>query len=442
MRIIALLLGAKARLVFIKTSMFIVLNMCVFAVWSAAEDAIFKDDRARLTALSELIFDLENNHPQFKLNQAQMVAAKARTKAASQPLYNPEIAMDAERIGWNGNQVDTMTLGLNQTLDWHDKRRAKTDIARAEQEAKAYYYADLEQQWMARFFLALAEYQGQQAILQAQKSRLKLLDKLMIQADRLYQAGDISKLDLEQLRLTQSQTQLIYDQTITEVTIAQQNLVNISGDTQRNWPLLPMGLPVIEPSQINFDQIMLDLPTYQSALAMIAVAESKMRLRSLEQKADPTLGFRVGGEESDFIVGVTFSMPLNIRNNFQAEVDEAAANIRATSRLSETTTHQIRTRLKSTANAYQLRYKAWQTWQDNTRSSLQKQGGLLFSLWQAGELSTADYLLQLNQVKTAEMNNIELKAALWQAWFSWLAESNQFALWLEGKFMPEAFENE
>ena len=165
----------------------------------------------------------------------------------------------------------------------------------------------------------------------------------------------------------------------------------------------------------------------------VAQARSIMRLRVREQKPDPTIGLRAGGEDSDKVIGFTLSIPLNVRNNYRAEVDEARANIRRTESNLENSKHLTKTRLQSAAQTYQLTYAGWKSWQKIAGSSLQQQSNLLLRLWRLGELSTSDYLVQLNQIKEAELNNVELKGSIWKAWFNWLATSNQFKQWLNGQ---------
>ena len=46
---------------------------------------------------------------------------------------------------------------------------------------------------------------------------------------------------------------------------------------------------------------------------------------------------------------------------------------------------------------------------------------LLDRLWQAGELNTTDYLVQLKQALDTEVSAIEQHGRMWRAWSAWLA---------------------
>jgi cobalt-zinc-cadmium efflux system outer membrane protein len=51
-------------------------------------------------------------------------------------------------------------------------------------------------------------------------------------------------------------------------------------------------------------------------------------------------------------------------------------------------------------------------------------------LWRAGELSTADYLVQLKQSLDTQAGAIEQKTQLWQSWTQWLIASGEINQWI------------
>jgi cobalt-zinc-cadmium efflux system outer membrane protein len=80
-------------------------------------------------------------------------------------------------------------------------------------------------------------------------------------------------------------------------------------------------------------------------------------------------------------------------------------------------------------------YDAWAAWEHSGQPSQSSQLALLERLWQAGELSTADYLLQLNQTLDTRTSALELRGQLWRSWFDWLAASGRFDGWLNGSYL-------
>ena len=387
-----------------------------------------------LKGLSAFLTQVETKHPRLRINQAQLEAAKARTRAASQPLYNPEIDLDAERISFNRNgRAETVTVGLSKTFDWHDKRAARRNVAIIAEKVVRSDKANTRQVLIARVFSALADYQAQREVIQTHAKRFNLAKQMLAQAQRLHKAGEISKLEMEQIRLSQTRAQLTLSQAKTALASKAQALVTHSGETRIKWPALPYAPPRLYADKLNYEQIVNNLPALQTQTIRIAQARSEMRLKVREKKADPTIGVRVGGDDSEEVVGLTLSIPLHVYNTFQAEVDEARANIKVAESTLENDKYRLKSQLRSAAQTYQLTYQSWQSWRKIASKSLKKQSQLLMRLWRAGELSTSDYLVQLNQIREAELNNVELKGNVWKAWFNWLATSNQFKAWLNGQ---------
>ena len=411
-------------------SIFILLQWLIIPISHAASA-----QPATLRNLALFLQQLQQNHPRLMASQAELEAARARSRAASRPLYNPELELDGERLGLGNNRdkVDTTTLAINQTIDWHNKRAARKNVAYLAQQVSTFEQQNVRQQFIAEVFSALADYQLQRELIQAHQQRLALANQLQTQANQLYKAGDISKLDLEQIRLITTQTQLTLNQAKTALTSKLQALLAITGKQNKNWPSLPYTPPPLQADKLHYETLLASLPSLKAATTRVAQARSLMRLRVREQKADPTVGVRVGAENADKLVGLTLSIPLNIRNNYQAEVDEARAELRRAESQLENQRLQLKARLQAAAQRYQLNRSSWQSWQKVANSSLRKQSHLLLRLWRAGELSTSDYLVQLKQIREAELNTIELKATVWKAWFDWLAVSNRFEQWLAGK---------
>ena len=51
-------------------------------------------------------------------------------------------------------------------------------------------------------------------------------------------------------------------------------------------------------------------------------------------------------------------------------------------------------------------------------------------LWESGELSTTDYLVQLQQTLDTRWNALDLELTMWDAWFEWLAATGLADNWL------------
>ena len=86
--------------------------------------------------------------------------------------------------------------------------------------------------------------------------------------------------------------------------------------------------------------------------------------------------------------------------------------------------------LVSAAERYELSRSAWDEWEHMGRKSLDRQSEQLRRLWQAGDLSTAHYLAQLEQTIHVRESALDLHSQVWRAWFEWLRASGQVDAWL------------
>ena len=145
---------------FIRYRNIIVLLVLLYSLMAAMVFAA-PSEKATLQKLLTFLNQLERKHPQFKISQAKIQAAKARTQAASQPLYNPEVELNSERVDFNRQQVDTLTIGLQQTIDWHDKHSAKRNISIVEEQMTQLEQQQTHQQLITHLFSALVDYQLQ-----------------------------------------------------------------------------------------------------------------------------------------------------------------------------------------------------------------------------------------------------------------------------------------
>ena len=254
------------------------------------------------------------------------------------------------------------------------------------------------------------------------------MQRFLALAEKRRQAGDLSRVELDLARLAHTQSLLQQAQASAERSDAGQVLVAVTGGLRRDWPTLPERLPELA----DFDaQVLLDgLPEVQAQRNRIAAARSTVVLRQREQRPDPTLGLRGGREESDRLVGLTLSIPLFIRNDFRAETQAANAELIQLEQTGQDAYRRAQARLLSAAERYRVTHNAWGVWESSGQPILSSQMALLERLWQAGELSTADYLLQHNQTLETRASALELREQLWRSWFDWLAASGQFESWL------------
>lgn len=393
-------------------------NPAVFAAQTGQTIAMIDGIDELSPALMSLMQNVLDNNPRVHAARAMVDAASARGRAASQSIYNPELEFEVERA-----ESDTTKLGLRQAIDWSDKRAARSGVA-AEDYRAAQAELEVVQQALANELLSsIATYHTAQALHALAQERATLMQRFLALAETRQRAGDLTQVELELARLAHTQAVLYLAQAAALRADAEQALTALTGEHTVDVPALPEQLPVL--AEPDLDSLPEQLPDLRAGQARIAAAREGVSLRQREQRPDPTVGLQGGQEGSDQLVGLTLSIPLYVRNNFRAETQAASADLLQAEQVSQDALRRARARLTSSVTRYQITRTAWQAWEATGKPSLGSQVDLLERLWQAGELSTTDYLVQLNQTSETRTSAFELRGQLWQSWFEWLAASGR-----------------
>jgi len=173
------------------------------------------------------------------------------------------------------------------------------------------------------------------------------------------------------------------------------------------------------------------LPQVQKTRAIVAANKNIIALRQAESSADPSIAIRGGKEDKESLVGVTLTIPINIRNNFTAEIKAAQQDYLQSEQLAQQAWKNLRRDIISQTRHYELTRNAWQQWRLSGQASIQRQLNLLKRLWRTGDLSTTDYLVQIKQNLDTQSAGIELHTTLWASWLMWLDSTAQIETWLQ-----------
>ncbi|MDX2457000.1 MAG: TolC family protein [Gammaproteobacteria bacterium] len=377
-------------------------------------------------ALSDWINEVISQNPEMQAAQAAVDAASGRLRAANQPLFNPELEFEYEN-------TDTTTTagGLNQAIDWADKRGARTAVADFEQTAADAELQSIRQTLATGLLQALADWHTASAVNRVSEKQTTLMTRFARLAERRRKAGDLNQVELDLAHLVAAEAAFEQAKASENLIRAHQAVTALTGSDGPGWPPFTEQLPDVDPQHVDVDRLLNDLPLIHAGLAQVSAARAAVALRVREKKPDPTVGFRIGKEDSDTLTGLTFSVPLFVRNTYSAEVDVANASLIRTEREAINLRRQSRASIIAASRIYQTSRLAWKTWEASGAPRLSKRTDLLGRLWQAGEISTTDYLVQLKQALDTEVSAIEQHGRMWQAWAGWLAASGQVDRWLD-----------
>lgn len=376
-------------------------------------------------ALQQWTRQIVEQHPRAQAARAAVEAAEADRRAADQPLHNPQLVFEVERAA-----ETAATVGVTQTLDWSDKRGARGELG-AQEYAAALADLDGARQSLALELLqALARYRAAKAVAALEEKRVSVLQQFSDVAAVRFQAGDIGRADADLARLSLAEARLRRANVQAGLLDAEQAL-RTAGAATTQAPMFAPDVPAIDDSAgQQREQWLAQHPELRALQARWRAAQVKVRLAERERRDDPTLGVRGGKDGGDALIGLTFTLPLSVRNPRRAEV--AAANARAIG--AEQETHVAMQRLRARLDAALVRHRvfadAYAQWRAEGQALLADRAALLNRLWRAGELSTTDYLVQLRETLDGEAEAAELFGKMWSAWFSWIDAAGLLNAWL------------
>jgi cobalt-zinc-cadmium efflux system outer membrane protein len=364
-------------------------------------------------------------HPAAAATQATLEAATARAEAASQPLYNPELELEAEDEGPDRSS----TAGIGLTLDLSGKRRARGSVASADL-AAATAAARLRRQEFARTWLdAWANVVASERRVALGMQRMNLLTRAADLAIRQFTAGDISSLDRDLALLARDEAAAERATLLADLATAKASFRSI--DTgEATPPRMPFpGADGDEPPAVE------SLPEWTIAQSNANSAKAQVAVAERDRIPDPTVSLRGGSIEladgvRDDLYGITITVPLFVRNSYRAELAAAMADARAATADLEQVRFELQARVDGTAATYRAMHEAWKQWQRSPATNVEARAQLLERLWRAGEMSTSDYLLQLGQTIDTALAGAELEGRVWTSFTDYLAATGRLEQWL------------
>ena len=382
------------------------------AAWAAEGDV-----ENWLTQLQRRLAD----HPQMQAEYRRLLAQDWQAEALQQPLYNPELEASYDREGSNDNYL----LGLSQTFDlWNRKAlRGRQGDALREAASQAWKQVLLERSVQA--IRALLDWELTRERWNLAREQEQQTHTLLQLVDQRLQAGDLGEVDAELAYMELSGRLQQTAQAESEMLQAEKTVQSIMPGWTVEQGGVPGGFwPWLEARYRDDERVWLEAhPALKALQGLWQMAEREAELADRSRRPDPTMGLGVGRVDGEQALGLSFSLPLNVRNRFLAESRAAEEQALEAELRWRARWRDLRYRMQSAhARARKLDQRLAQ-WQALMQARLQRSARLLEAQWQSGDLSTADYLLALDKRIQALQAGLDLRRALTHAWLDWLQAS-------------------
>lgn len=385
-------------------------------------------------SITQFVQQLWSSNPQIQSLQAEVDKAKANASASGKPLYNPSIKFSGQHVHKEPLE-NTYTAGISQTVDWAGKRTARKQVGQANLTATQALLANTKLTVAIQALQSLADYQTQKAIVHTVQKQTLLLKRFDEQAHKRFKAGDIARDEVNQANLAYANILGQLGEARAQLSQSEQKLEALTNQTVRHWPNLPTHLPNVQKPNTTQKALWLkQLPIMQSLTARVISAQAGIRVAQTNAKPDPTVSVTGGEEDHKALVAANVSIPLFIRNNYQAQIVAAGANLTAIEQMRINQYREAKAALSGSLKRYAVLRKAYAQWDQISRPSLSKGIILLNRLWRAGELNTTNYLVQLKQRLDSQITGHRLLGNAWHAWFEELQASDQLTSWLHHRY--------
>ena len=395
-----------------------------------ASHTLTKHSTTSAPVLMRFVQQLWASNPKIQSLQAEVDKSQAEASASNQPLYNPNIELAGQRVNKEPLE-DTYTAGVSQTIDWAGKRQARTQVGQADLAATQASLADAKLTLAVEALQDLAAYQTQQAIVQTIHEQERLLKRFDEQTRKQFKAGDVAKDAVNQADLAYADILGQLAQARAKLSESAQDLQVLTNQTSKHWPRLPAYLPSTRRATATQQaQWLQQLPAIQTLTAEVNGAQAGVRVAETNAKPDPTVSLTGGEEDHEALVAASVSIPLFVRNNYQAQIVAAGANVTAIEQQRLNRYRAAKAALSGSRQRYSVLRQAYVQWYQVSQPSLNAGIALLNRLWRAGELNTTNYLVQLKQRLDSRITGHRLLGEAWQAWFAELQANNQLVVWL------------
>ncbi|GAC29799.1 efflux family outer membrane protein [Glaciecola pallidula DSM 14239 = ACAM 615] len=361
-----------------------------------------------------------NKHPDIVAARETMNAIFSMALGNKQPLYNPELQTGYEREG----DANNFTIGINQKIDWWNKRETKAQIADFSLTQASKHFNYLVQEKTAQALQALVTWQATKKQSVVALEQEKQLGTILDLVTKRQQSGDLGQIDAELTFLSLTQILNVTAKTQVQLKQAQAQVKELLQD----WTPDTVVLPAQGLTFSNYEsspQWLEQHPLVVEAKVQWQISKGDAQLAILNTKAEPTIGVNAGKTARENTLGLTFSMPLNIRQDFSAQAKAANQQSIAAEANFRSVFRKQKYAIQAAADTLMVYQQNYQRWQKLMEGRGERSGDLLHKQWQSGDLSTTEYLLALQQRAEGLNAGIELQSQYHLSQIEWLLQVGQ-----------------
>lgn len=371
----------------------------------------------------QLISSVESSD-NYQLLKQKLITAKFEKEAYSQSLYNPEIQAD-----YKNSEENEFSIGISRTIDFSNRRQLSKKYGQMRLLSAQANAKEIERQLLFEAISALVELRKQQQLEQMYLQQKQLLSQLSKDIQEKVRLGELGKLDSQVSEIAMANF-------LSQISKQLLDLNSAKGQANiwfSNNESLPKALPKALIAKIKapfFENLIEQAPQILLAQSRVNLLKADWKRVAALNKSDPTVGVNVGKEGDANTVGITFSMPLNIGNDYSAANSAKHSEFLEQDYQLAIARKLMKLEFKKEFSAYTQLFDSYQDWKTIASESIKSNEKLLVNLWQEGEITTSEFVVANQQRLNALKSGIELQNNLYKQYIKWLSTSNQLRNWL------------
>lgn len=352
--------------------------------------------------------------PEVQAQLLRQQQAEMAIKAADQAVYNPELGLNYQNA-----DTDTYSLDISQTLDWGDKRSAATRLATLEARILLSDIGLERSQMLAERLLVLAEQAQMRKALTFAEQQVRFTQAQLNIAQQRLAAGDLSNVELQLMQLELASNTADFALAEQAALMADSKVIELLGTDK-----LMFGEFIGDIRRAVEEQSpSASIPALQSRYQQVLLAKARAEQVKADTSADPTMSLSAEKEGTDNKFGIGVSIPLQLRNNYQQLQSVAEQEITIAQQQYLASERVLTAKQAQFSKTLPRLLERYQDWREQVQASGAQVAKSLSQQWQAGDVSTSEYLQSRRQLASSYLVGLALETAIYQSWLTWMGES-------------------
>ena len=360
-------------------------------------------------------------HPELKMAEQQVDAAKGHLDEQGAYAYNPELSLEPQRRRFNGGGTSNdYYITLSQGIETGGKREFREQSAQSALNAARYNQELMRQKLMVKAARAYVSLYFADHIFKLRQQQSDMLEKVSHAVDRKLALGESSQLDANLARSTLASALNATAIARQNLTQARQRYLLVLGETSSDVTTAVLTLPKIdtnwEPTADAYETALASRPDFAVLRAKQTQLMAQADLAGAARIPDVTFSAMTGREAGDHLIKFGITVPLPILNSHRGAYRAALAEKERVNTGMAWSKQKLRYAVQSALDNHANAMRALSSMEGaGMQKSARNTIALAQKAYDAGELDLEELVVHIKQGLDARMTALEIIQQGWLA---------------------------